>query len=176
MGSFIDNLHGALFFGVPSHGMNIKVLEAMIKGQPNESLVKSISYQSQTLQELSRKFKSNFANRKPKIIYFYEMEPSFWPMKVCSKLVSPAKILTVSQLDNGQWKMAGTPKKILVDKDSATDGELWSAGHVNTHPLNRNHSDLVKFSSPNDDDFQRVLSELMKLMENAEAGEEEEEG
>lgn len=155
--------------------MNIKVLEAMIKGQPNESLVKSISYQSQTLQELSRKFKSNFANRKPNVIYFYEMEPSFSPMKVCSRLVSPAKILTLSKLDSGQWKMAGTPKKILVDKDSATDGELWSAGHVNTHPLNRNHSDLVKFSSPNDDDFQRVLSELMKLVENAEAEEEEEE-
>jgi hypothetical protein len=75
--------------------------------------------------------------------------------------------------------MAGNPKKILVDKDSATDGELWSAGHVNTHPLNRNHSDLVKFSSPDDDDddddIQRVLSELMKLVENAESEEEEEE-
>ncbi|KAJ5820318.1 hypothetical protein N7474_005909 [Penicillium riverlandense] len=157
LGSFLDNLHGALFFGVPSHGMNIKALEAMIKGQPNESLVNSISYQSQTLQKLSRKFKSKFANRKPKIIYFYEMEPSFSPVK----------------LDNGQWKMAGTPKKILVDKDSATDGELWSAGHVNYHPLNRNHSDLVKFS-PNDDDFRRVLNELMKLVEDAEAEYEEE--
>jgi hypothetical protein len=91
LGSFIDNLHGALFFGVPSHGMNIKVLEAMIKGQPNESLVKSISYQSQTLQELSRKFKSNFANRKPKVIYFYEMEPSFSPERYVQNWGLPQK-------------------------------------------------------------------------------------
>lgn len=64
--------------------------------------------------------------------------------------------------------MVGTPKTILVDLDSATDGEMWTAAHVNTHPLNRNHSDLVKFSSPNDADFQRVLNELVKLVESAE--------
>jgi hypothetical protein len=64
--------------------------------------------------------------------------------------------------------MEGTPKEVLVDLDSATDGELWSQGYVNTHPLNRNHSDLVKFSSPNDADFQRVLDELIKLVDHAE--------
>lgn len=69
--------------------------------------------------------------------------------------------------------MEGTPKKILVDEDSATDGEVW-VGHVNIHPLNRNHSDLVKFSSPNDGDFQRVLNELIELVKDAEAGQYEE--
>jgi hypothetical protein len=69
--------------------------------------------------------------------------------------------------------MEGEPKEILVDLDSATDGELWTLGHVNTHPLNRNHSDLVKFSSPNDADFQRVLNVLTKLVDEADAIEEE---
>jgi hypothetical protein len=60
--------------------------------------------------------------------------------------------------------MIGTPKRILVDRGSATDGEVWGAGHINTHPLNRNHSDLVKFSSPNDPDLERVLHELLNLV------------
>lgn len=66
--------------------MNVEVLEAMIRGQPNEFLVKSITYQSPTLRELSRKFKSKFAVGKPKIIYFYEMEPSFTPKQVFGPL------------------------------------------------------------------------------------------
>ena len=73
--------------------------------------------------------------------------------------------------------MEGTPKKVLVDRDSATDGESWSQGYVNTNPLNRNHSDLVKFSSQNDADFQRVLDaldELIKLVDHAETRVEEE--
>lgn len=86
-GSFFKNLQGALFFGVPSHGMHVEVLEGMIRGQPNEFLVKSIMYESETLQDLSRKFKSESARldsvmKMPKIIYFYEMEPSFSPKKV----------------------------------------------------------------------------------------------
>ncbi|OOQ85830.1 hypothetical protein PEBR_24007 [Penicillium brasilianum] len=154
-GTFISNLQGALFFGVPSHGMHVEVLEGMIRGQPNEFLVKSIMYESPTLQDLSRRFKSEFEGKKPKIIYFYEMEPSFSPEKNA----------------NGQWKMTGKPKKMLVDRGSATDGEVWGAGHVNTHPLNRNHSDLVKFSSPNDADFLRVLTELKELVGYVEIGE-----
>ncbi|KAJ5675776.1 hypothetical protein N7462_008673 [Penicillium macrosclerotiorum] len=153
--SFINNVQGALFFGVPNHGMNVEVLEAMIRGQPNEALLNSIGYQSTTLQKLSRDFKSEYRKRnlrKPTIIYLYEMEPSFSPLK----------------LDNGQWKMAATPKKILVDRDSATDGKLWSASYDNIHPLNRNHSDLVKFSSPNDADFQRVVRILVKLLKTEE--------
>lgn len=62
--------------------MNVEVLEAMIKGQPNEFLVRSISYQSPTLRELSRRFKAKFSNKNPKIIYFYEMERSFAPKQV----------------------------------------------------------------------------------------------
>lgn len=69
--------------------------------------------------------------------------------------------------------MTGTPKKMLVDRGSATDGEVWRAGHLNTHPLNRNHSDLVKFSSPNDADFLRVLIELKELVGYVEIGEED---
>lgn len=69
--------------------------------------------------------------------------------------------------------MIGTPKKILVDRGSATDGEVWGAGHIHTHPLNRNHSDLVKFSSPNDPDLERVLHELLNLVGYVDTGEEE---
>ncbi|KAJ5908474.1 hypothetical protein N7495_001156 [Penicillium taxi] len=149
-GTIIHNLYGALFFGVPSHGMETTALEAMIRGQPNESLVRSISPESETLTDLSQKFKLRFASGKPKIVYFYELEESCCP-----------------KFENGEWKMTGTPKKILVNKDSATDGGRWIA-NVRMEPLNRNHSDLVKFSNPDDSDLSRVLNELTKLVGEAE--------
>ncbi|KAJ5480917.1 hypothetical protein N7539_006811 [Penicillium diatomitis] len=105
-GTFISNLKGALFFGVPSHGMNIQVLEAMIRGQPNELLA-----------------------------------------------------------EDGQWKMDG-PKTFLVARISATDGGLCNSDYVDTRGLNRNHSDLVKFSSPNDADYRRVLEDLEKMVKH----------
>ncbi|KAF7718620.1 Uncharacterized protein PECH_006351 [Penicillium ucsense] len=145
--TFLSNLKGALFFGVPSHGMNIQVLEAMIRGQPNELLVRSIANDSPTLQELSRRFKATFPPGKPKIIYFYELELSGSPRKA----------------EDGQWKMDG-PKTFLVARISATDGGLCNSDYVDTRGLNRNHSDLVKFSSPNDADYRRVLEDLEKMV------------
>lgn len=61
--------------------------------------------------------------------------------------------------------MEGTPKDFLVNKDSATDGKCWTPDPVDIHPLNRDHSGLVKFSSPDDGDLERVRIELTNLLE-----------
>lgn len=63
--------------------------------------------------------------------------------------------------------MEGTPKKFLVDEDSATNGKCWAPDPVDIHPLNRDHSGLVKFSSPDDGDLERVLAELRDLLQSA---------
>lgn len=47
---------------------------------------------------------------------------------------------------------------MLVDIHSATHGCKEHA----QYPINRNHSELVKFSSPYDEDYQRILSVLRK--------------
>ncbi|KAJ9209322.1 hypothetical protein DTO166G4_9085 [Paecilomyces variotii] len=147
-GSFIDTLHGALFFGVPSHGMQINGLRAIIRGRPNRTLIESLSYQSDTLLRLSQRFNAQFGDSRPRIIYFYETERSFTP-----------------KFSNGRWRMEGTPKDFLVNKDSATDGKCWTPDPVDIHPLNRDHSGLVKFSSPDDGDLERVRIELTNLLE-----------
>jgi hypothetical protein len=82
--------------------MHVEVLEGMIRGQPNEFLVKSIMYESPTLQDLSRRFKSEFEGKKPKIIYFYEMEPSFSPEKVLTPLFDLYVVIIFSQCDRIQ--------------------------------------------------------------------------
>lgn len=65
------------------HSMKTRVLEAMVRGQPNEPLVQSIRDGSETLIQLSADFKSaSFKYGKPKIAYFYELEKSFAP-EVC---------------------------------------------------------------------------------------------
>jgi len=132
-GNFFNTLHGALFFGIPSQGMEIDALRAMIGGQPNEFLLESLRYGSQTLQDLSGDFKKYFP-QFPRIVYFYELEASFSPIKVGRIYPDKAKyILNTSfnisllrdtqQDETGKWKMAGLPKKLLVNDTSATDGK-----------------------------------------------------
>lgn len=147
--------------------MKTRVLEAMVRGQPNEPLVQSIQYESQTLRQLSTDFKvANFKYGKPKIAYFYEMEPSFAPQVGESlTLATCAAIYLLKQFVNGQWRMTGEPKKVLVKKDSATDGFICEGGNVTTQGLNRDHSDLVKFSSLVDADLEQVIEELKKLVD-----------
>lgn len=82
--------------------MHVEVLEGMIRGQPNEFLVKSIMYESPTLQDLSRRFKLEFEGKKPKIIYFYEMEPSFSPEKVLNHFFDICIVTFCSQCDRMQ--------------------------------------------------------------------------
>lgn len=60
--------------------------------------------------------------------------------------------------------MAG-PKKVLVDRFSATRPRLWES---HEEPLNRTHSDIVKFSGQ-DVDCERVLYKLRDIASKATA-------
>jgi hypothetical protein len=173
-GSFFSTLHGALFFGVPSRGMEIDELRAMIRGQPNELLLESLRYGSQTLRDLSGDFRRDFP-QFPRIVSFYELEESFSPTKVgriypdnpkCvpSVILDVLLLMNTQQDETGKWKMAGLPKKVLVNDTSATDGKAWDKDSDDTYPLNRNHSDLVKFSHY-DNDFPTVLEKLTDMVE-----------
>ena len=55
-------------------------------------------------------------------------------------------------------------KKVLVDRDSATHGRSYEEQIHKTHPINCNHSDMVKFSS-NDNNYDRTLKVLEDIVD-----------
>jgi hypothetical protein len=73
--TFLNSIHGALFFGVPSQGMAIESLIPMVRDQPNEELLKSLGPGSEMLRRQSIAFRKAF-DQQPQIAYFYERQKS----------------------------------------------------------------------------------------------------
>jgi hypothetical protein len=70
--AILDATYGALFFGVPNEGMDIKSLAAMVKDQPNQALLHSLGKGSQLLRNQSREFPKAFDYEDSEIVCFYE--------------------------------------------------------------------------------------------------------
>jgi hypothetical protein len=83
--AFLNSIHGALFFGVPSQGMAIESLIPMVRDQPNEELLKSLGPESKLLGKQSKDFKSAF-DQRPQIAYFFECQESPTARHVSLKL------------------------------------------------------------------------------------------
>jgi hypothetical protein len=69
-------VQGGVFFGVPSTGMETKHLLAVIKGQPNEDLVRDLSVKSEYLRMLDDRFSGICSLRNVKIFWAYEQRTS----------------------------------------------------------------------------------------------------
>ncbi|RFN45021.1 hypothetical protein FIE12Z_10749 [Fusarium flagelliforme] len=142
--SLLDLISGFMFFGVPHQGLAVECLVPLINDAPNRALLESLGKNSPLLCRLEREFRSAIGTRRRQIVSFYETERS----------------LTAQQVEGGKWQLSG-PSEVLVEVSSATCGSLRQ------HPINRNHSEMVKFSSRQDDLYQRVLQALKPLLEDS---------
>lgn len=70
--AILDRIHGALFFGVPSRGMRIPDLIAMIGSQPNKVLLDELSDATETLSDLDKSFGRHFKSRNVSFFWAYE--------------------------------------------------------------------------------------------------------
>ncbi|KFX90596.1 hypothetical protein V490_06374 [Pseudogymnoascus sp. VKM F-3557] len=142
----LESIYGALFFGVPSQGMDIASLIPMVKCQPNQALLHTLGKESQLLRNQSRDFPQAFASKESEIFCYYETEMS----------------RTATLTENNVWKM-GEPLCILVDSSSARHTRPWENEAHNCIGMKRDHSTLVKFS-PNDSEYDEVLAKLNRMM------------
>jgi hypothetical protein len=78
----LNSIYGALFFGVPNQGMDIKSLIPIVKHQVNQGLLHSISSESELLRKQSREFPKAFDFQDSKIMCFYETVTSPTAIKV----------------------------------------------------------------------------------------------
>ncbi|KAI0383402.1 hypothetical protein F5Y04DRAFT_251219 [Hypomontagnella monticulosa] len=135
---------GGIFFGVPSQGMDISYLRAMVKGQTNESLLEDLSTRSEYLLALDNQFSGLSLTRSMCIHWAYETKTS----------------ATIKRTLDGSFAREG-PKEILVSKESATRNR-WHLRSSMAFPINEDHSDIVKFRE--DDTNFHVVSEKMKQL------------
>jgi hypothetical protein len=80
---------GILFFDVPSQGMDISSLRAMVRGQANDFFLQALRPGSDTLRNQLREFRSKFPHKSCRIVSFYETELSPTAKQVCLFLLPP---------------------------------------------------------------------------------------
>lgn len=162
--SYRDMLHRALkgivFFGVPNQGMNISSLLPMVGSNANLHLLSTLGdkfnatfLHSPFLQDQAQRFQAILDHaphhhpfpqtRATSLVSFYETK------------LSP----TAVEGADGQWRMAGPPA-VLVSKESATHGR--PSGH-DVVPVDKTHSELVKFDGPGDAVYALVLHQLVGM-------------
>ncbi|KAF2138220.1 uncharacterized protein K452DRAFT_90057 [Aplosporella prunicola CBS 121167] len=149
--SILKSIYGIMFFGTPNQGMDISSLVPMVQGQSNEDFVRSLGLDSPELRHQANQWYRVFQAREGdkvasglEIISFYETKNSPTAIKV-----------------DGKWKMGGEPAK-LVDRNSATHGRPFDSNEHYVQPIDRNHSELVKFQSNVDDVYTEKVFPLLK--------------
>ncbi|KAK0631939.1 hypothetical protein B0T14DRAFT_559678 [Immersiella caudata] len=142
----IRRIVGALFFGVPNDGMDIASLIPMVNGQPNRSLLESLSaINSQVLRRQERSFVKFLDQTALNTFCFFETRES----------------PTAAQDSAGRWKMNG-PYRCLVTPSSAMSCLPPGLRLGHSAELPRTHSELVKFAS-HDPEYDKVCDVLRRM-------------
>jgi len=69
-----NSIYGVLFFSVPNQGIRIEHWLPMVKGQPNEYLVRNLGLHSTYLRRLHENFRAAFDLPDSEIVSIYETE------------------------------------------------------------------------------------------------------
>ncbi|SCV50309.1 related to ankyrin 3 [Fusarium fujikuroi] len=136
----LNAVSGFAFFGVPHRGLEVKCLVPLVKDNPNRALLESLNKNSSLLDHLQNDFGKISKARSLLVVSFYETEKS------------PTAVWI-----NGKWDMCG-PSEVLVEVFSAT------CGCQKQHPINRNHSEMVKYSGVHDQLYRRVVIALRSIL------------
>ncbi|KAL5589388.1 hypothetical protein FOVSG1_011255 [Fusarium oxysporum f. sp. vasinfectum] len=138
--SILNAVSGFAFFGVPHRGLAVECLVPLVKDNPNRALLESLNKNSSLLEHLQNEFGKISKARNLSVVSFYETEKS------------PTAVWI-----NGKWEMSGT-SEVLVEVSSAT------CGCQKQHPINRNHSEMVKYSGVHDQLYRRVVVALRPIL------------
>lgn len=144
----LASLTGVLFFGVPGQGMRIDSVVEMTDESARRSLLYSLDDgNSPTLMELSGSFMQIMQSLGHcEACYFYET------------MKSPTAIRV-----DGRWTMEG-PLDLLVTPSSAMQGVCRNSERHRVIPVNRSHSDLVKFNNKYDSMYTLTLQYLSSIL------------
>lgn len=146
--SLLQSIYGAIFFGVPHQGMDIKALLLMCDNGPNIELIASLNANNSYILDLQRRQfpKALQSGGHTEMFCFYETVASPTAIHVPKHSISRKFIAnhTVQDEETGKWSITG-PEAFLVTKASATYCRPLEDSEEHICPLPKNHSELVKF-------------------------------
>ncbi|KAI2838585.1 hypothetical protein CBS11350_8057 [Aspergillus niger] len=76
-----DAIRGAIFFGVPSQGMEVSAWKAIVQGQPNEIMINALSSTSDFIPKLTKAFNETLPEH---CRFFWAYETEVTPTAICS--------------------------------------------------------------------------------------------
>lgn len=171
--TILHSILGILFFGTPHTGMNIGSLVQMAQERPNRKLVESLDIDSPSLKILDDRFHTTVRslNPAPELIAFFETKLSASARKVAHfpyrplswrNFVNMQLNQVVSEDRDGNiletWRMDGA-ESLAVDERSATYNIR------KRYPIDRDHSDMVKFESRYNLYYNIVRNHIRSLLE-----------
>ncbi|KAL5349520.1 hypothetical protein ACLOAV_005815 [Pseudogymnoascus australis] len=142
--------YAVIFFGVPNRGLESSSLNSMVKGQPNEDLVRNLHPDSSFLSLLHQRFLDKFVLEDSKIICIYE-----------TNYTATVEFSTETR----KWEKTGK-KVMMVPKVSATYASL-NEKKYDQLPINADHSNIVKFSDSSDDNYVIIQSRMRQCVKDA---------
>jgi len=131
-------IYGLLFCGVPNRGIATNSWMPIVKNQPNEKLIRSITPGSLYLRDLQSRFDTTFTFSDARIVSVYET----------------MRTKTLKEESPGVWKLTG-PAQVMVTRESARDWCPWGPTHDKI-AFNQNHIDLPRFAGPWDSDLRCI--------------------
>ncbi|KAI9862990.1 MAG: hypothetical protein M1813_004163 [Trichoglossum hirsutum] len=148
--NILMSCYAVVFFGVPNRGLNIPSLTSMVSGQPNEDLVRNLNPSSPFLGLLHEMFYRHFVFDDSQIVCFYETQET--PTIEFSR-------------ETGRWERTG-PRVMMVPKASAIHAGKNEQTY-NHLPIDADHSDMVKFNDPSDQNYIVIEKRIEKLADDA---------
>ncbi|KAL6831944.1 hypothetical protein V8C40DRAFT_263226 [Trichoderma camerunense] len=143
--------YAILLFAVPNRGLDNLSLKSMVKGQPNEDLVRDLGVNSPFLNHLHESFNKRFT-LDSEIICVYETK------------TTP----TVEwNSDTKSWERTG-PEVMMVPQNSA----IYAGPNEKSYdqlPIEADHSEIVKFSDASNSDYIIIQSRIAKWVKKAPA-------
>ena len=133
----ILSTYGALFFGVPTQGMDVEAIANMVQNLPARYISTLLDQKDgfRLRQRQHEDFCQAFDYKDSRIVQFFELE------KTPTVIQDPK---------TKEWSRRG-PLALLVNPASAAHGRAWETGSDYTFSLAGNHSNMIKFSNDRDD-------------------------
>jgi hypothetical protein len=102
--AIFNSIYGVAFFGVPNQGIRVEHWLPMVKGQPNENLIRDLGPHSTYLRTVHDEFRAAFSFPDYAILFAYETE-----------LTRVAKVSVIDRPTNATTHFSFNRKRSLED-------------------------------------------------------------
>ena len=164
----VQSTYGALFFGVPAQGMNVKAMASVVQGGGARFTLGLLDQQRgfRLRGRQHEEFCKAFPYNDSKIIQFFETKESPTVVQVSQVLPLLRDAKALEDPISGRWTREGKAA-LLVNPDSTTCRRGWEKGFEYQYSLMGDHLSMIKFGANEDSDYSTVRKVMRKFVQSA---------